>query len=275
MKKLYLFFAVILSLILAQSGFGVAKFFPRYGCYGGASGDLDDSDDTRLSVANLNDGDIAIVHDENEPDCNGTWVYHTPSTDAEDPPFRVRPDDYGAGGVNGVWEKQPNYAYIQLIGPQLVGAGVAAGIDTTETNETLGQVLFDASTDEATNYVEYRLEVPRLIDPNVDIVAWFKFRLSGADTGDHDYRISMASVANSGDYTGSVGNTISLSYTADGSGADGDVETAGGDTLTGWAAALTAGELWVIRVARDGNDGANDSSTVDSYSGVLTIRYGR
>lgn len=176
--------------------------------------------------------------------------------------------------ANATGNTLKGYGYIQLANPHMAGSGLTAGMDTTNTNEYYGQVTFSNSTDEATNYVEYRLEVPRDIDTTVNLVAWFKFRLGGADTGDHDYRISMASVADSAAYTGSVANTVSLSYTADGSGADGDVETAGGDTLTGWAAGLTAGQLWVIRVARDGDDGTNDASTTDSYSGCLTIRYG-
>ncbi len=266
--------SILLCFLFSSSVLSQVKFFPRFGCYGGAAGDLDDSDDSRLSVSNLNDGDVAIVVDKNEPNCNGFYVYDSSSTDPEDPPFRIRPDDYASSGV---WEKQSasSYGYIQLVAPHLVGSGVAAGLNQSDTNEYYGQVLFDASTDVGTNYIEYRLEVPRDINPNVDLVAWFKFRLNGADTGDHDYVISMDSVSDSADYTGSVGNAINLSYTADGSGADGDVETAGGDTLTGWIGVLTAGDLWVIRVARDGDDGTNDSSTVDSYSSALIIRYGR
>lgn len=79
-------------------------------------------------------------------------------------------------------------------------------------------------------------------------------------------------MANSASYAGSLGDAISLAFTADASGADGDVETAGETTLTGWRSAMTAGQLMVIRLARDG-DHANDSSTVDSYSGPLVIKY--
>jgi hypothetical protein len=35
---------------------------------------------------------------------------------------------------------------------------------------------------------------------------------------------------------------------------------------------MTAGQVFIIRVARDG-DHANDGSTVDSYSGPLVIKY--
>jgi hypothetical protein len=153
------------------------------------------------------------------------------------------------------------------------GAGVT-GPDTTATNETYGQFTFANATDVATNYVEYRVKVPSDIDTAVDLVAWFDFVLGGADTADHDYLISMHSVAASGDYTGTPANGINLSYTADGSGASGDVETAGGNTLTDWKSNVTASSTWVIRVARDGDDVTNDDSAVDSYSSCLTIRYG-
>jgi len=83
----------------------------------------------------------------------------------------------------------------------------------------------------------------------------------------------MIDIADSADNATAVGDEVALDYTADATGASGDVETAGGNDLTGWAAALTPGSKWIIRVARDG-DSATDASTGDSYSGPLTIRYG-
>ena len=175
--------------------------------------------------------------------------------------------------ANGTGNTIKGYGYIILGNPHLAGSGVAASMDTTATNEYYGQATFDDAVDVATNYVEYRLVVPHDFDSTVDLYAYFKFRLGGTDTADHDYVISCDSVADSGDYTGSLGDAVNLAYTADGSGADGDVETASG-TLTGWAAAITAGQLLVIRLARDGDDGTNDASTVNSYTGPLVIRYG-
>lgn len=162
------------------------------------------------------------------------------------------------------------WGYIVLTHPHLGAAG--APIQTTSTANTYGQGKFGNATDKATNYVEYYLVVPSDIDTSVDLTATFKFKLGGADTGDHEYEISFDSVADSAAYAGSLGDPISLAYTADASGADGDVETAGETTLTGWRSAMTAGQLFVIRLARDG-DHANDSSTVDSYSGPLIIKY--
>lgn len=160
---------------------------------------------------------------------------------------------------------------IQLTHPHLFGSGVTQ--DTTITSETYGQALFGHATDKATNYIEYRLRVPKHLDTAVDLTATFEFVPTGTDTGDHEYEITFDSIAASGDRTGTLGDAISLGYTADASGAAGDTESTAETTLTGWRSAMTAGQIWVIRVARDG-DHASDTSTVTSYSGTLTITYG-
>lgn len=173
--------------------------------------------------------------------------------------------------ANGTGNTLKGYGYITLPSPMVFGTDTTQ--ETTSSTRVYGQALFSNSAAVTNNYVEYILEVPRDLDTSVDLVAWFKFTLSGADTGDQDYVISMVSIDDSGANGSSVGDAVNLDYTADANGASGDVETAGGNTLTGWAAAVTPGSRWIIRVARSG-DSANDGSTVDSYSGPLTIRYG-
>ena len=173
-------------------------------------------------------------------------------------------DGQGTGNVIKDW------GYMVFTHPHLCASG--APMQTTNTSNTFGQCKFGNATDKATNYAEYYTVVPPDIDTGTDLTATFKFKLGGADTGDFEYEISFDSVANSASYAGSLGDAISLAYTADASGADGDVETAGETTLTGWRSAMTAGQLMVIRLARDG-DHANDTSTVDSYSGPLVIKY--
>jgi hypothetical protein len=164
------------------------------------------------------------------------------------------------------------YGYMILTHPTVFGSGVTQ--QTTVTSPLYGQALFSNSADKATNYVEYILTVPDDIDTAVDLTGKFKFILGGADANDHEYEISMIDVAGSAVYDTALADAVSLTYTADGSGADKDIQTAGApDTLTGWAAALAAGNYWRIRVARDG-DHASDTSTVNSYSGPLIIRYG-
>jgi len=174
--------------------------------------------------------------------------------------------------ANGTGNVLKGYGYITLRRPNNRGSATTA-VTTTETDINYGMPTF-ADDVESNNYIDYFCEVPRDIDTAVDLVAWFKFRLGGADTADHDYIISMVSIADSAAQAGTPGNAINLSYSADASGASGDVETAGGDTLTDWKANVTAGNLWMIRITRDGDDGTNDASTVDSYPVELTIRYG-
>lgn len=173
--------------------------------------------------------------------------------------------------ANGTGNTLKGYGYITFTKPHNRGSATGA-VGTTETSILYGVPSF-ADDVETNNYVDYIGEVPRDLDTAVDLVAYFKFRLGGADTGDHSYKISMIDVADSGTAAGTPGDSITLAYTADGSGADGDVETATG-TLTDWKTNATAGSFWLIRVTRDGDDATNDTSTVDSYPLELTIRYG-
>lgn len=193
----------------------------------------------------------------------GSWI--TPATADSSTTFTEKTFDVdGTNNVLKTWD------YIVLTHPHLCAAG--APMQTTNTANTFGQCKFGNATDKATNYAEYYLVVPPDIDTAVDLTATFKIKLGGADTGDHEYEITFDSVADSAAYAGSLSDAVSLAFTADASGADGDVETAGPTTLTGWRSAMTAGQLFVIRVARDG-DHANDGSSVDSYSGPLIIKY--
>lgn len=152
--------------------------------------------------------------------------------------------------------------------------GTGAVIQTDTTQAVYRQAKFSNSAAKAGNYIEYRGIVPFDLVASVDLTVRFKFRLGGADTGKHRYEISCACVANSGSYDApTLGNAINLDFAGDASGAAGDVEEVTG-TLTGWKSALTPNQLLVIRIARCGDDATNDTSTVDSYSGPLTIFYG-
>jgi hypothetical protein len=133
--------------------------------------------------------------------------------------------------------------------------------------------IFSNSADQAANYIEWRIEVPNDIDTAVDPRGKVKFKLTGADTGTQRYVLSMVSVADSAAYVGTPSTAINLDFAGDASGASLDVESVGYTTLTGWGAAVTAGNLWVIRLARDG-DAAQDGSTVDSAFNSLTIEFG-
>jgi hypothetical protein len=170
--------------------------------------------------------------------------------------------------------------YILLPAPhRFDGTGAVAQTDSTTSH--YGQALFSDDGAKTANYVEYRLQVPSDIDTAVDLTATFKFQLSAADTGKHCYKISSVSVADSSSYgSPTLASEVNMPFAGDASGASGDVETVGPITLTGWKSALTSGQLWVIRLARDGGNEGTDcasgaGSTVDSYSGPLMITYGK
>jgi hypothetical protein len=165
------------------------------------------------------------------------------------------------------------YSYIMLgaSGFKKLGSSVTAPA-TTVTDFNYGLPKFSNSVDKANNFVQWVIQVPPEINTAVELTGTLKLYLGGADTGDHEYILSMVSVADSAAADAAPGTAIALAYTADGSGASGDVETAGPTTLTGWGAAVTAGQLWVIRLERDGDHG-NDTSTVDSYPLLVTLRY--
>ena len=152
--------------------------------------------------------------------------------------------------------------------------GTGAVIQTTATTSYYGQAKYSNSADEAANYCDYWITVPEDIDTTVDLkVERWKFQLGAGDTGTHRYVISMISVANSAAYSGTPANTINLDFAGDASGASGDVESVASVTLTAWKSNVTSGQLWMIRVARDGN-ATQDASTQDSYGGPLMISYG-
>lgn len=163
-------------------------------------------------------------------------------------------------------------SYLYLTHPHSCD-GTGAVINTTATSADYGHATFSNSADEAGNYCEYRLMVPPDVDTSVAMRAKLKVKLAGADTATQRYVMSMASVADSAADAATVATAINLDFAGDASGASGDVETVGWTTLTGWAAAVTADRLWVIRLARDGN-ATQDASTVNSVERGLVIEYG-
>lgn len=177
--------------------------------------------------------------------------------------------------ANGTGNVLKGYGYLQLNARAFMrrGAGVTAP-STTQTDFNFGLPKFSNSTDEATNWIEWVIEVPADVDTSVAMTAKLSFYLGGADTADHDYVVSMCNPAASAAADCTVGTAINLAFDADASGADGDVEYTTETTLTDWAAGVTAGRMLKVRLARDGDDGTNDASTVDSYPLTLTIKYG-
>lgn len=164
-------------------------------------------------------------------------------------------------------------SYIHLKRPHLCD-GTGATIGTTATTYGYGAGAYSNSADQAANYCEYSFEVPADLDTAVDPRLKVKFLLGNADTGTHRYVASSVSVADSAVLTGStLANAINLDFAGDASGANGDAETVGYTTATSWGAALTAGQTWRIRLARDG-DATQDNSTVNSTVIDFVIEYG-
>lgn len=162
--------------------------------------------------------------------------------------------------------------YVYLTHPHLAD-GTNATIGTTATAIGYGHATFSNSVDKATNYVEYFIQVPEDLDTSVALRARLKVLLGGTDTGSQRYVLSSVSVADSAvPGSATLANEINLDFAGDGSGASGDVETSAWTTLTSWAGALTAGQTWRIRLARDGD--TSDTSTVNSTELGLVIEYG-
>lgn len=177
--------------------------------------------------------------------------------------------------ANGTGNVLKGYSYIQIPGSayKLYGSSVTAP-STTATAWLYNLPKFSNSADKANNYVDFMFAVPPDIDTAVDLTATLSIQLGGADTGDHAYILSMCNPAASAAAACTPGTPISLSYSADDTGADGDIEYTAETTLTDWKSNVTAGRMIRVRIERDGDDGTNDASTVDSYPLMLSIKYG-
>jgi hypothetical protein len=175
----------------------------------------------------------------------------------------------GAGTGNVVKLK----GYIYLTHPHLAD-GTNAVINTTATAITYGHATFSHDVAHTSNYVEYFIQVPEDIDTSVALRARLK-DIIGADTAARRYVLASVSVADSAvPGSATLANEVNLDFSADGSGASGDVQTSAWTTLTSWAGALTAGQTWRIRLSRDGDAATEDASTVDSTELGLVIEYG-
>jgi hypothetical protein len=166
------------------------------------------------------------------------------------------------------------FGWIHLQHPHTFGSGVTQG--TTITTNTYGHATFADDADEATNYVEWLITVPDDIDTSVDLTATFKFQLEAAETENkkHEYIVSMVSIGHSEQADASLGQPITIAFVAGAAELEDDVQITTETTLTAWKSNVTAGEVWRIRLARDGDDVTNDDSTVDSTTIDLAIKYG-
>ena len=230
-----------------------------------------------LTSGNVADGDTFLIKDVDDTSmaATGTTKQYAWSALKVDDAASAQTFTNKTLDANGTNNTLKQYSYIQIVGSafKIRGAGVTAP-SSTQTDWNYGLPKFVNSTDEATNWIDFVFQVPDDLDSAVDLTAKLTFYLGGADTADHDYVLSMCGPAASAAAACTPSDAINLGYTADGSGADGDVEQTAETTLTSWKTNAVAGRMWRIRLARDGDDGTNDASTVDSYPLVLTIKYG-
>lgn len=167
----------------------------------------------------------------------------------------------------------PVLGYIVLASPSSVD-GSGCVFQTTNTLPYFGQALMSGTAATNANFIEYRLTVPEDLDPSVDlkVVRW-KFRFTATDTNSMTFNIGMDSVGEFGSYDSTaIDQWVTLPHSGNILGDAGRVATVSNVTLTDWKSNVSGGDLWVIRINRDG---ASDASNFDCYSGPLVISYGR
>lgn len=165
--------------------------------------------------------------------------------------------------------------YADFTHPHALDAHGASIIVTNDyTSLAWGHATFPGDHPTNENYVIYQWVVPPDIDTAVDLTAQLWVVGAGTDADDIEFRISMQDTAGGATTTTaamSYANPIVLAVTPTSpAAADLQVVPAAAATLTGWKAAITAGHLLQICVARHNN--SND----DAYSDrMLRINYAK
>jgi hypothetical protein len=163
-------------------------------------------------------------------------------------------------------------SYPQFTSPLRVD-GTNCTIGTTSTTLGYGLATYSNSAAGSSNWAEFRILVPNDLDNTVEPRVRIADLLGGADTGTRRYVVTLTDVASSASATPSPSATVTNVDIVDAAGASGDVDISSYTSCTGGtAAALTAGHLLVIRVARDGSSGT-DTSTVNSTLLSLELEY--
>jgi hypothetical protein len=175
--------------------------------------------------------------------------------------------------------KASKYKYINLVAPHLCGAGLSSNVDGECTNETYGQAKFSATADKATNYVAYRIIIPPDMDTAQDITLE-SFAViyddAGTNANTERYIISMEVIGTGEDFTGTLAREVNIDITESTGDAAGDLKLfTTQTTLTSWRTDLSGneGKIWLIRVARDADDGTYDTSTAETFTSNICLRY--
>lgn len=151
----------------------------------------------------------------------------------------------------------------------------AGAVIVTTAGPGVGHATFSGTAAKTVNYVIYRWIVPKYFDTAAAMTCVFNQMLTATDTAKQAYEISMADVTSSASSVApTFSNAIPINFPVDASGAANDLEQSPETTLTSWAPSLTAGHIVLIKMARVGDDGTNDTSSVASEDVNLTLYYG-
>jgi hypothetical protein len=146
------------------------------------------------------------------------------------------------------------------------------------TNPAYGLMSFSHSVSSESNCGYFPMPAVRDYNLSVDF-RLDEFRVlngTGTDSGAQRYVIAVASkTAGTTWLTANYTQSINVDM-ASGLGTVSREERslATTTTLTNWNTVIASGVPWCVRVCRDGDDGTNDTSTVDSRFSMLTIRAG-
>lgn len=155
------------------------------------------------------------------------------------------------------------------------GDGIGAVPQTNAFNVSgLMHYTFSGNAETNANYVVYEFDCPSDLDTTVAMTARFAFISGGTDADNYVFHLTYDQVAAGTAYpTGTGVDLLPIVMTVTPTtAANGDLQESSAVTLTGWAAALTAGRPMQVRIARLQNtqdDSARDVQLVITYGSTL------
>jgi hypothetical protein len=180
-----------------------------------------------------------------------------------------------AGAISGATISAGNNVLVQTMPLNLqrpdYGDGTGSVPQTNTFNASgLMHYTFSGNAETNANWVVYEFDAPPDLDTSVEMTARFAFLSGGTDADDYVFHLTYAQNAPGSAY--STGTTIATSpivmTVTPTTASNGDLQQSSAVTLTGWAAALTAGRPMQVRVARLQNtqdDSARDVQLVITY----------
>lgn len=151
-----------------------------------------------------------------------------------------------------------------------------AFVVTSSTMPDYGLMSFAAGVSSESNCGYFPMPSVRDYNSGVDFrLDEFRILLGTAtDSGAQRYVVAVASnVAGSSWRTATYTQPINVDMASGlGTAASTERALATTPTLTNWTSIITSGVPWAVKVCRDGDDGTNDTSAIDSRFSMLTIR---